>query len=48
MASTRPDRAMTTRRISRDRIERRSFPRAGHNLPQEISEAYAKAVLALG
>jgi pimeloyl-ACP methyl ester carboxylesterase len=28
--------------------ERRSFPRAGHNLPQEIPAAYAEAVLAVG
>ena len=28
--------------------ERRSFPRAGHNLPQEIPDAFAEAVLALG
>ena len=28
--------------------ERRSFPRAGHNLPQEIPQAYAEAVLAIG
>lgn len=28
--------------------ERRSFARAGHNLPQEIPEAFAEAVLALG
>ena len=28
--------------------ERRSYPRAGHNLPQEIPQAYADAVLAVG
>jgi pimeloyl-ACP methyl ester carboxylesterase len=28
--------------------ERRSFAKAGHNLPQEIPDAYAEAVLALG
>ena len=30
------------------RYERRVFPRAGHNPPQEAPEAFARAVLDLG